>query len=181
MSLISTLLFQDCGIQLTDEPDKRCYPLESVLLCHDCHMIRLPPALRPASSLAGSNHAQQSPTSSLYSDSGSFSLPPNYSPAPSTCSTQDTYQDSLHSADGYGPPSWKYGAFPAASNSGRRTVAAPSSLPSALHSPSPNLQPQPPISIHHMQPSVSSNTYVNTASLNAPNNQHLDHYSRSDL
>ncbi len=28
-------------MQLTDEPDKRCYPLESSLLCHTCHLRRL--------------------------------------------------------------------------------------------------------------------------------------------
>lgn len=32
---------EDCGLQLTDEPDKRCYPLENHLLCRDCHLNRL--------------------------------------------------------------------------------------------------------------------------------------------
>ncbi|XP_069112122.1 Wilms tumor protein 1-interacting protein homolog isoform X1 [Argopecten irradians] len=32
---------EDCGIQLTDEPDKRCYPLEDHLFCHMCHIQRL--------------------------------------------------------------------------------------------------------------------------------------------
>ena len=32
---------QDCGVQLTDEPDKRCYPLADSLLCHGCHVQRL--------------------------------------------------------------------------------------------------------------------------------------------
>ena len=33
--------FQDCGMQLTDEPDKRCYPLEGRLLCRSCHIVRI--------------------------------------------------------------------------------------------------------------------------------------------
>lgn len=28
-------------MQLTDEPDKRCYPLESRLMCRSCHIERL--------------------------------------------------------------------------------------------------------------------------------------------
>ncbi|CAG0912957.1 unnamed protein product [Notodromas monacha] len=32
---------EDCGMQLTDEPDKRCYPLKSHLLCQACHLCRL--------------------------------------------------------------------------------------------------------------------------------------------
>ncbi|KAL5021283.1 hypothetical protein ScPMuIL_000438 [Solemya velum] len=32
---------EDCGLQLTDEPDKRCYPLDRHLFCHSCHIRRL--------------------------------------------------------------------------------------------------------------------------------------------
>ncbi|XP_060582504.1 Wilms tumor protein 1-interacting protein homolog [Ruditapes philippinarum] len=32
---------EDCHIQLTDEPDKRCYPLDDHLYCHMCHIKRL--------------------------------------------------------------------------------------------------------------------------------------------
>lgn len=28
-------------MQLTDEPDKRCYPLDSHLLCRSCHVSHL--------------------------------------------------------------------------------------------------------------------------------------------
>lgn len=28
-------------MQLTDEPDKRCYPLDSHLLCRSCHISHL--------------------------------------------------------------------------------------------------------------------------------------------
>ena len=37
----SIIFFQDCGVQLTDEPDKRCYPLDDHLFCHGCHIKRL--------------------------------------------------------------------------------------------------------------------------------------------
>ncbi|XP_005096786.1 uncharacterized protein LOC101858776 [Aplysia californica] len=32
---------EDCGLQLTDEADKRCYPLDNHLFCHNCHITRL--------------------------------------------------------------------------------------------------------------------------------------------
>lgn len=31
----------DCGMQLTDESGKRCYPLNNTLLCYPCHVKRL--------------------------------------------------------------------------------------------------------------------------------------------
>ncbi|GAB1599273.1 mucin-5AC-like [Argonauta hians] len=32
---------EDCGMQLTDEPHKRCYPYQNTLLCRECHIKRL--------------------------------------------------------------------------------------------------------------------------------------------
>ncbi|XP_025831276.1 LIM domain-containing protein jub isoform X2 [Agrilus planipennis] len=32
---------EECGMQLTDEPDKRCYPLEGRLMCRSCHIQHL--------------------------------------------------------------------------------------------------------------------------------------------
>jgi hypothetical protein len=31
----------DCGMQLTDDPGKRCYPLNNTILCYTCHLKRL--------------------------------------------------------------------------------------------------------------------------------------------
>lgn len=31
----------ECGMQLTDEPDKRCYPYEDILLCRNCHLQKI--------------------------------------------------------------------------------------------------------------------------------------------
>ena len=32
---------EDCGLQLTDEPAQRCYPLDNHLLCQNCHLKRI--------------------------------------------------------------------------------------------------------------------------------------------
>ncbi|KAK6623228.1 hypothetical protein RUM43_009080 [Polyplax serrata] len=38
---VDCYICEDCGMQLTDEPDKRCYPLEGRLLCRACHIVRI--------------------------------------------------------------------------------------------------------------------------------------------
>ncbi|CAG9858287.1 unnamed protein product [Phyllotreta striolata] len=38
---VDCYICEECGMQLTDEPDKRCYPLEGRLMCRGCHIQRL--------------------------------------------------------------------------------------------------------------------------------------------
>jgi len=59
-------LAKDCGMQLTDEPDKRCYPLHGALLCQCCHVRRLSDGYQAAalsSDDAGSCRSQLSSSS----------------------------------------------------------------------------------------------------------------------
>lgn len=32
---------EDCGMQLTDEPESKCYPFEGRLMCRTCHLHRI--------------------------------------------------------------------------------------------------------------------------------------------
>nr|CAI5863115.1 unnamed protein product [Callosobruchus analis] len=38
---VDCYICEECGMQLTDEPDKRCYPLEGRLMCRGCHIQNL--------------------------------------------------------------------------------------------------------------------------------------------
>ncbi|XP_018577751.1 LIM domain-containing protein jub isoform X2 [Anoplophora glabripennis] len=38
---VDCYICEECGMQLTDEPDKRCYPLDGRLMCRNCHIQRL--------------------------------------------------------------------------------------------------------------------------------------------
>jgi len=51
---VDCYICEGCGIQLTDEPDKRCYPLNDHLLCKTCHVQRLlGMGCRPPSEIEG--------------------------------------------------------------------------------------------------------------------------------
>lgn len=47
---VDCYICEECGMQLTDEPDKRCYPLDGRLMCRSCHLQKL--------SLQSSPHAR---------------------------------------------------------------------------------------------------------------------------
>uniref|UniRef100_A0A1I8PX52 LIM zinc-binding domain-containing protein n=1 Tax=Stomoxys calcitrans TaxID=35570 RepID=A0A1I8PX52_STOCA len=55
---VDCYICENCGMQLTDEPDKRCYPLDNRLLCRSCHLQCL--------SLQSSSHAGQEPVCASY-------------------------------------------------------------------------------------------------------------------
>ncbi|KAL3282914.1 hypothetical protein HHI36_006072 [Cryptolaemus montrouzieri] len=38
---VDCYICEECGMQLTDEPDKRCYPLADRLMCRNCHVRTL--------------------------------------------------------------------------------------------------------------------------------------------
>jgi hypothetical protein len=38
---IDCYVCEDCGIQLTDEQERRCYPIGKTLLCFNCHLKRI--------------------------------------------------------------------------------------------------------------------------------------------
>lgn len=42
---VDCYICEECGMQLTDEPDKRCYPYEGRLMCRACHLQKI--AMQP--------------------------------------------------------------------------------------------------------------------------------------
>lgn len=45
---VDCYICEECGMQLTDESDKRCYPYEGRLMCRACHLQKL--AMQPPNS-----------------------------------------------------------------------------------------------------------------------------------
>lgn len=89
---------EDCGLQLSDEQDKRCYPLGKCLLCYSCHVKRIElnqldqmllnnlssssSSLSSSSNQLNSNHKQQASSfmSSTPSSNQNRSIGNNYHP-----------------------------------------------------------------------------------------------------
>lgn len=38
---VDCYICEECGMQLTDDPDKRCYPYEGRLMCRPCHIQKM--------------------------------------------------------------------------------------------------------------------------------------------
>lgn len=38
---VDCYICEECGMQLTDEPDKRCYPFDGHLMCRACHLQKI--------------------------------------------------------------------------------------------------------------------------------------------
>ena len=69
----------ECGVQLTDENEKRCYPLDNCLLCLACHLGRL-----GSNSSSASCNQKSSSHSNGYADNASLSLSNSESKSPFT-------------------------------------------------------------------------------------------------
>ncbi|KAK5645769.1 hypothetical protein RI129_004233 [Pyrocoelia pectoralis] len=51
---VDCYMCEECGMQLTDEPDKRCYPLNGHLMCRSCHIQRIEHSPRQMQPVAAS-------------------------------------------------------------------------------------------------------------------------------
>ena len=101
---------QDCGMQLTDEPDKRCYPLGQILLCHGCHVGRINDGNSQGSGSPTSNHRElPSPEKADFMYENLYEeLPP---PPPYHTVAQSDYQNINHKPT-QSAPVYNYGPNP---------------------------------------------------------------------
>ncbi len=143
-SNLTSFALQDCGMQLTDEPDKRCYPLEGTLLCHTCHLRRLGISPDEGVRLPAPTHDEVYP--SLHNNRHNSHYPPQQfpSPAPSNSSQQSGYSNphELYSPrGGPGPfPTHHRAPSPVYSHSGSEASSNYSHLPPYQQKPSPGQQ-----------------------------------------
>ncbi|KAK7115215.1 Wilms tumor protein 1-interacting protein homolog [Littorina saxatilis] len=151
---------EDCGLQLTDEPDKRCYPLGERLLCHLCHIARL---------------TAQYPHQTFYVDPTTHNIhnaardPRHSMSLPATAPSSYTAVAMHNSA---GPPVMMSGSAGGSSNGDTSSTSSGFSYPN--HHPS--LESGPYQNAHMgsaslPHPSLDSGFYQN-AHVGSPSNQH---------
>lgn len=79
---------EDCGMQLTDELDKRCYPLNDTLLCRVCHLRRL--NIKPEDANSSPHDSGGGSMGGPNTSNGSLNSPGSYSSGTPTPSASQT-------------------------------------------------------------------------------------------
>ncbi|XP_002741576.2 uncharacterized protein LOC100378493 [Saccoglossus kowalevskii] len=121
---------EDCGIELTDEPEKWCYPLMDHLLCHSCHITRLQDQGQPIPSHLEA--PEQYPYYHHHRQQRQHSIPTRSPPI------QGVIYDSVPTRESTLP----HASLPQASISPRSHMILPSP-PTMQKSPNPPLQSTP--------------------------------------
>ncbi|XP_033625963.1 Wilms tumor protein 1-interacting protein homolog isoform X3 [Asterias rubens] len=88
----------DCGLQLSDEDGRRCYPLHDDLLCYTCHIQRISPGAFPYSPKNSSPSEQFSPVLSPSTTVPTSATPPDTPTEPTPGGTH--YPKRASSANG---------------------------------------------------------------------------------